>query len=297
MVVSAGVLHPDLQIGVVYPQTEVAGDRAAADAIAATAEDLGYDHLVAYDHVLGAAHVDRDPELWGPYDEHDPFHDPFVLFGYLAGRTERLGFATGILILPQRQTALVARQAADVALLSDGRFRLGVGVGWNWVEYDALGQDFGTRGRRLDEQIGLLRRLWSEPVVTFDGEFDLVDRAGVPPRPAAGPPIWIGGFGDAAFRRAGRLGDGFVFAGGTERMIDGLHRVRTFAEEADRDPSAIGAEALILARGGPGELARKIEAWAAAGGTHASIVTMGLELDSPEAHVDYLGLAAEALTG
>ncbi len=290
------VLHPALQVGVVYPQTEVAGDAGAADAIAATAEDLGYDHLVAYDHVLGAVHEGRDPELWGPYDEDDPFHDPFVLFGYLAGRTERLRFATGILILPQRPTALVARQAADLAILSGDRFRLGVGVGWNWVEYDALGEDFRTRGRRLDEQIGLLRELWATPVVSFAGEFDTVDRAGIPPRPATAPPIWIGGFGEAAFRRCARLGDGFVFAGSMNRMIEGLDRVRALTEEAGRSGDAIGAEALVLARGGPDELARKIEAWAAAGGTHASVVTMGLELDSPEAHVDYLGLVAETLS-
>lgn len=291
------VLHPDLDIGIVFPQTEVAGDAAGARAVADAAESLGYDHLVVYDHVLGAEHGGREPELWGPYDEHDPFHDPFVLLSHLAARTERLRFATGILILPQRQTALVARQAADLAILSDDRFRLGVGVGWNWVEYDALGQDFSTRGRRLDEQIGLLRRLWSEDVVDVTGEFDRVDRAGIPPRPSAAPPIWVGGFGEAAFRRCARLGDGFFFAGGSARMTEGLERLRVLTEEAGRPWESMGREALILARGGPGELAHKVEAWAAAGGTHASVVTMGLELDSPEAHVDYLGLAADAVAG
>src|SRR4051812_4336717 len=138
---------------------------------------------MAYDHVLGAVHADRSPALPGPYTERDPFHDPFVMFAYLAGITEGIGFATGILILPQRQTALVARQAADVDLLSGGRLRLGVGVGWSHVEYEALGQDFRTRGARQEEQIGLLRRLFTEPVVDFTGRFDRADRAALMPKP------------------------------------------------------------------------------------------------------------------
>ena len=151
-------------------------------------EDLGFDYLLAYDHVLGAVHADRTPPLPGPYTEHDPFHDPFVMFGYLAGITERIGFATGVLVLPQRQTALVARQAADVDLLSGGRLRLGVGVGWNHVEYEALGQDFRTRGAREEEQIDLLRRLFTEPVVDFSGRFDRVDRAALIPKPDTAHP-------------------------------------------------------------------------------------------------------------
>ena len=147
-----------IQVGVVYPQIELNGDPEAVRSLADAVEAQGYRHLVAYDHVLGADHANREPELTGPYDEDDPFHDPFVLFAYLAGRSETLEFASGILILPQRQTALVAKQAADLAVLSGDRFRMGVGVGWNPVEYDALGEDFSTRGRRADEQIGLLRR-------------------------------------------------------------------------------------------------------------------------------------------
>ena len=154
--------------------------------------------------------IERLP-LTGPYTEHDPFHDPFVMFAYLAGITERIGFATGVLILPQRQTALVARQATDVDLLSGGRLRLGVGVGWNHVEYEALGQDFRTRGAREEEQIELLRRLFTEPVVDFSGRFDRVDRAALVPKPARSIPIWLGGFGEVAFDRAARLADGFIF--------------------------------------------------------------------------------------
>ena len=138
----------------------------------------------------------------GPYDENDPFHDPFVMFAYLAAITDRIELATGVLILPQRQTVLVAKQAADLDLLSGGRLRLGVGVGWNYVEYDALGEDFSTRGRRADEQIGYLRELWRGDVVSFDGEFDSVDRGVVIPGPRRQIPIWVGGFSRRAFERA-----------------------------------------------------------------------------------------------
>ena len=156
-----------MKIGVVYPQTELGGDPIAVRRIGKAVEDMGFDYLLAYDHVLGAEHSDRTPQLPGPYAERDPFHDPFVMFGYLAGITERIAFATGVLVLPQRQTAPVARQAADVDLLSGNRLRLGVGVGWNHVEYEALGQDYRTRGARQEEQIGLLRRLFTEPVVDY----------------------------------------------------------------------------------------------------------------------------------
>jgi probable F420-dependent oxidoreductase len=193
-----------MQIGAVFPQNELGGDPSAVRRIGRAVEDLGFDHLLAYDHVLGAVHANRTPQLTGPYTERDPFHDPFVMFAYLAGITQRLRFATGVLVLPQRQTALVARQAADVDLLSGGRLRLGVGVGWNPVEYEALGQDFRTRGARQEEQIELLRRLFTEPVVDFSGRFDRVDRAALVPKPAQPIPIWLGGSGPAAFDRAAR---------------------------------------------------------------------------------------------
>ena len=193
-----------MHIGAVYPQIELRGDPAAVRAIGTGVEELGYDHLVVYDHVLGATH-DHEPKLWGPYTKKDPFHDPFVMLGYLAAVTSRIGLMTGVLILPQRQTVLVARQAADLDLLSGERLRLGVGTGWNYVEYDALGQDFSTRGKRIDEQIPYLRRLWSEPLVSFEGQFDRVDRGHVHPQPTRQIPIWVGGFSEPAFRRrAGR---------------------------------------------------------------------------------------------
>ena len=201
-----------MKIGAVYPQTELSGDPEAVRRIAASVEALGYDYLLAYDHVLGATH-DREPKLTGPYTERHPFHDPLVMFAHVAAIARRIELVTGVLILPQRQTVLVARQAADLDLLSGGRLRLGVGIGWNYVEYEALGQSFNTRGRREEEQIGLLRRLWTEPLVDFRGEFDRVNRAALNPRPRRAIPIWLGGFSEPAYRRGARLADGFIFIG------------------------------------------------------------------------------------
>jgi probable F420-dependent oxidoreductase len=244
--------------------------------------------------VLGSVHADRQRPLPGPYTERDPFHDPFVMFGYLAGLTERIGFATGVLVLPQRQTALVARQAADVDLLSGGRLRLGVGVGWNHVEYEALGQDFTTRGARQGEQIELLRRLFTEPVVDFSGRFDRVDRAALVPRPTQSIPIWLGG-SEAAFERAARLADGFMFfGGGIDHAIDSWATLRARVEAAGRSVDDFGAEYVSLSQN-IGDLVAEIDAWTAAGGSHLSVVTMGLGLDSIEAHIDHLGSAAAAL--
>ena len=287
--------HGGVDVGVVYPQIELGGDPDAVRRLGRAVEDLGYDHLLAYDHVLGAVHEGRLPPLNGPYTERDPFHDPLVMFSYLAGITERIGFVTGVLILPQRQTALVARQAADLDLLSGGRLRLGVGVGWNYVEYDALGQDFHTRGAREEEQIGVLRRLWTEPVVEFAGRFDRVDRAGTAPRPRRRLPIWLGGFGDAALQRSARCGDGFIFAGPTAVVYPAWERVRRLVAEQGRAADDFGGELAVLSRKGAADVAARVEAWDKAGGTHASVVTMGLGLDSTEAHLDYVGQVADAL--
>ncbi len=284
-----------MQIGVVYPQIELRGDPEAVRRIGLAAERLGYDHLLAYDHVLGAVHADRTPPLTGPYTERDPFHDPFVMFAYLAGMTERLGFVTGVLISPQRQTALIARQAADLELLSGGRFRLGIGVGWNWVEYDALGQDFRTRGAREEEQIDLLRQLWTQPVVDFTGRFDRVERASTLPMPSKPVPIWLGGFSETAYERAARLGDGFIFGGSTAVVTDAWHHIQELLDRNGRPVEGFGAEAAVLTRQGPADHAARIRAWEAAGGTHASVVTMGLGLDSAEAHIDYFGQVAREL--
>lgn len=282
-----------MKLGAVYPQIELGGDPKAISRLGAALEALGYDHLLAYDHVLGAVHDHREPPLNGPYTEVDPFHDPLVMFAYLAGQTERIELATGILVLPQRQTALVARQAADVSLLSGGRLRLGVGVGWNHVEYTALGQDFRTRGARIAEQVELLRRLWTEPVVTFVGEHHNVDRAGTLPLPAAPIPVWMGGFSQRAFDRASILADGFIFSGRRGAVVDQWAALQRQIEDAGRDVSSFGAERTIRLHEGAAVVAAEAWAWAESGGTHVSIVSMGLGLDSVEAHIDYFGAVAE----
>jgi probable F420-dependent oxidoreductase len=284
-----------MEIGVVYPQIELGGDPEAVRRIGRATEDLGFDHLLAYDHVLGAVHEDRDPPLVGPYTERDPFHDPLVMFAHLAAMTQRIGFVTGVVILPQRQTALVARQAADVDLLSGGRLRLGVGIGWNYVEYDALGQDFGTRGAREEEQIALLRRLWAEPVVDFTGRFDRIDRATIAPKPTRPIPIWLGGYGDAAYRRAARIGDGFIFGGRTENVIGAWDRIRDHVVEAGRPVESFGGECVVMSRQGPEAVAAKIAAWGDAGGTHATVLTMGLGIGSADGHIEYLAAVADVL--
>jgi len=286
-----------VHVGVVYPQTELRGDPGAVRVIGRTAEDLGFDHILAYDHVLGAVHADRARPLTGPYDEHDPFHDPFVLFAYLAGITERIQFATGVLVLPQRQTALVARQAADVDLLSNGRLRLGIGVGWNYVEYEALGQNFGTRGARQEEQIELLRRLFTDSVVDFSGRFDRVDRAALVPKPTRSIPIWLGGASEAAFDRAARLADGFIFfAGGIDQAVGDWNKLRDRLRKLDRPLEDFGADYVARPQGGVDQLMAEIDAWREAGGTRVSVATMGLGLTSAEAHVEYLATVAEALS-
>jgi probable F420-dependent oxidoreductase len=285
-----------MQIGVVYPQIELQGDPSAVRLIGKAVEDLGFDHLLAYDHGLGAVHTGRTPLLTGPYTERDPFHDPFVMFAYLAATTQRIGFATGVLVLPQRQTALVARQAADVDLLSGGRLRLGVGIGWNYVEYEALGQEFHARGARQEEQIKLLRRLFTEPVVDFSGRFDRVDRAALMPKPSRSIPIWLGGHGEVAFERAARLADGFIFFGGTSAQVIGeWKRLTDRLGALGRSVEDFGADWVVLKRDSIGDLTAEIAAWREAGGTHVTVDTMNRGFESVGGHIDYLASVADSL--
>jgi probable F420-dependent oxidoreductase len=284
-----------MRIGVVFPQTEIGGDVGAVRAYAQRVEELGYRHVLAYDHVLGA-----DPAVhqdWqGPYDLATTFHEPFVLFGYMAGITS-LELVTGIIILPQRQTALVAKQAAEVDLLTRGRFRLGIGLGWNAVEYEALGQDFSTRGRRMEEQVDLLRRLWTEPSVTFDGRFDRVTGAGLAPLPVQRPiPVWFGGQSDRAYRRIGRLADGwFPQVPPGPKLDEARGVVDQAATEAGRDPASLGMEGRASWRGRPEKLAEHAATWRDAGASHLSVNTMGSGLATVDDHLRALETAAEIL--
>jgi probable F420-dependent oxidoreductase len=285
-----------MQIGVIYPQTELPTDPGTVRAYAEAVQELGYRHIALYDHVLGA-----DPSVhtgWtGAYDVDTTFHEPLVFHGFLAAVT-RLELVTAIVIAPQRQTALLAKQAAEVDVLSNGRLRLGIGVGWNPVEYEGLGQDFSTRGRRQEEQIGLLRRLWTERSVTHDGAFDRITGAGLAPLPVQRPiPIWLGGISPVAYRRVGRLADGWF-----PRMAPGpdLDEARTIiaaaAAEAGRDPSAIGMEPRVSwGAGGAEALMRDADRWQEAGATHLSVDTMGAGLAGLDAHLEALESAGEAL--
>ncbi|HEY7051135.1 MAG TPA: LLM class F420-dependent oxidoreductase [Mycobacterium sp.] len=285
-----------MQIGVVFPQTELGGDVGAVRAYARGVEQLGYAHLLAYDHVVGA-----DPTIhqgWdGPYDVHTTFHEPFVMFGYIAAVTD-LELGTSVIILPQRQTALVAKQAAEVDLLTNGRFRLGVGVGWNAVEYEALGKDFSGRGVRSEEQIALLRRLWTEQIVTHEGPSETVTGAGIAPLPVQRPiPIWIGGASERTYRRAGRLADGwFPMMVPGPKLDEAKAVVEAAAREAGRDPTAIGMEGRATwDGGGVGSVVKHVERWRSAGATHVSINTMRAGFSSVDDHLAALGRAAEAL--
>src|SRR4051794_1803098 len=199
-----------MKIGVVFPQVDIGADAGAIRAYAAAVSGAGFDHILAYDHVLGADRA-AHPDWTGPYDATHTFHEPFALFGFLAGICD-LELVTGVIILPQRQTVLVAKQAAEVDVLTEGRFRLGVGIGWNAVEYEALGLDFRNRAARYEEQVELLRLLWTEDSVTFEGRYHKVDHAGLLPRPVQQPiPLWMGGgLAPATLDRIGRLADGWI---------------------------------------------------------------------------------------
>jgi len=283
-----------MQIGVVFPQTEIGADPGAIRAYAQRVKELGFEHLLAYDHVLGADPAVHAP--WnGPYDVDTTFHEPFVLYGFLAGLTS-LELVTGIIILPQRQTALVAKQAAEVDLLTGGRFRLGVGLGWNAVEYEALGKNFSDRGRRMAEQVGLMRRLWTERSVTFAGEYESVTAAGLAPLPVQRPiPLWFGAASQPAYRRVGRLADGwFPQMPPDSRLEEARHVIAKAAEEEGRDPAAIGMEGRVSWRGAD-TLVDHVGRWRAAGASHVSVNTMGAGLGSVDGHLATLTEAAEAL--
>lgn len=276
-----------MRIGVTFPQSEITADVGAVRAYTQAAEELGYAHILAYDHVVGADRTKR-PEFRGPYDLHTMFHEPLVLFGFMAGITQHLEFVTGIVILPQRQTVLVAKQAAEVDLLSGGRFRLGVGIGWNEVEYQALGQDFRTRATRSEEQIRLLRALFSQESVTFKGRWDAVEAAGINPLPTRRAiPIWLGGAAEATLRRVVRVGDGWFPQMSPEKASPLLDQLRTYAKDAGRDLKTIGIEARVSTAGKDEEIwAAEVRAWRELGASHLAVNTMGAELVGPDAHID-----------
>jgi probable F420-dependent oxidoreductase len=263
-----------MHFGAVFPTSEIGSDPIAIRDWAQTAEALGYARVVAYDHVLGAVHAEREPRLTGPYDETNPFHEPFVLFGYLAGLTSHIELATGVLVGPQRQTALVAKQAAELAVLSSGRLVLGLGTGWNHVEYEALGMPYEDRGARLTAQAIVIRRLLDEPVIDHADDYHRIDRAGILPLPPGPIPIWFGGASEPALRRAAHLGDGFLFGAAGKGVRSQLERLRELLDEQGRDPASFHVEAQIDFARGEGAWVAERDKWEAIGGDYLSVQTM-----------------------
>lgn len=285
-----------MRIGVTFPQTELGADVGAVRAYGQRVEELGFTHILAYDHVLGA---DREVHRgWaGPYDVHTTFHEPLVMFGYLAAVTTTVELVTGVIILPQRQTALVAKQAAEVDLLSGGRLRLGIGLGWNPVEYEALGEEFSNRGRRSEEQVDVMRRLWTQQTVSYEGRYHTVTGAGLSPLPIQRPiPVWFGAASDRAYERAGRLGDGwFPMMAPGHGLDEARVAVGQAAAAAGRDPAGLGMEGRVDWSGDRDTVGEELAAWRAAGATHVSINTMGAGLRGVDGHLAALEAVAADL--
>lgn len=284
-----------MRIGVVFPQTELGSDPAVLRTYGQRVEELGFAHILAYDHVVGA-----DPAVHrgfqGPYDIDSTFHEPFVMFGYLAAVTS-LELVTGVIILPQRQTVLAAKQAAEVDVLTGGHFRFGIGLGWNAVEYEALGESFTNRGKRSEEQVEVMRKLWTERSVTFNGKYHTVTGAGLAPLPTQRPiPVWFGAASDRAYERAGRLGDGwFPMVQPGPGLDDALEQVNRAAEMAGRDPKELGMEGRVSWSDDRNKLAADIHAWKAAGATHLSVNTMKAGFANVDQHLAALEQVAADL--
>jgi probable F420-dependent oxidoreductase len=287
-----------MRIGAVFPQTEIGTSAEAIREYARAVEAMGYTHILAYDHIVGAS-IATYPDWDGPYTSESPFHEVFVLFGYLAAVTERVELVTGVLVLPRRQTALVAKQAAEVDVLSGGRLRLGVGVGWSAVEFEGLDVEFRERGARCDEQIEALRALWREHAISFAGRWHHIEGVGINPLPVRRTvPIWIGGDVEATLYRVGRLGDGwFPELRPDQRAREMVERMRAYARDAGRDPDALGVEARldVAHRRDEAEWRAFAEGWRELGASHLCVNTMGLGLASPEEHVETLRRVKSAL--
>lgn len=286
-----------MQLGVIFPQTEIGADPVSVRDFVQAAEDLGYEHVIVFDHVLGAD-VSHYKDWQGPYTSQDMFHEPFVLYGYLAALTQRLELVTAVIILGQRSTALVAKQAAEIDVLSGGRLRLGVGTGWNAVEYEALNENFHNRGKRSEEQIEVMRALWTQEVVNFEGRWHTIRHAGINPLPVQRPiPVWLGGRVEAVVERVGRLADGwFPQFAPDDAGRETLERMRGYARAAGRDPAEIGIEGRISLQGTTPEIrAKEATAWRDLGATHLSVNTMRAGLKTPAEHIAAIEAFKEAV--
>jgi probable F420-dependent oxidoreductase len=285
-----------MTFGVVFPQTDFGGDAAAVRDFAQTIEGLGFKHVVAYDHVVGA-NPDRPGGWKGPYTYMSSFLEPFVLFSFMAATAPKLGFLTGIIILPQRQTALVAKQAATLDVLCNGKLRLGVGIGWNDLEYTALGEDFHTRGKRMDEQIQVLRMLWTKPLVNYSGTYHELPDVGIRPLPIQQPiPIWFGGSTAPALQRIAALGDGWLPNFNTCAQARPVwDELRNLMQAAGRNPELMDIEPRVpLNLGGEDKWLSEVEEWKAAGARRISINTLGMGYSHPQEHLDAIQRFAKA---
>ena len=278
-----------MRIGVTLPQTEIGADPAVLRDYAQAAEELGYDHILAFDHVVGAQPGDHRPGWNGPYNYQTTFHEPLVLFAYLGALTTKIEFVTGILILPQRQTALVAKQAAEVDLLTNERLRLGVANGWNEAEYETLNENFHNRGRRIEEQIEVMRRLWTEEVVTFEGKWHKLNHVAIAPRPRRSIPLWFGGMSEAVMKRAARIGDGWYpqFRPGGPDPKETVEHFHSFVREYGRNPADVGLQSTATyANATPADWSQRLEQFEAAGIDYVSLNTLGASLASPRDHIE-----------
>ena len=285
-----------MRYGATFPTTEIGSDPDQIRAYAQAVEAMGYDNILVYDHVVGAD-PDR-PGGWAnrPYDIDTAFHEPFVLFGYLAALTTRVELATGLIILPQRQTVLVAKQATALDILSGGRVRLGVGLGWNEVEYEALGENFHNRGRRIEEQVAVMRAFWTQSSVDFDGLWHRISRAGINPLPVQRPiPVWFGGSAPAAVERVGRIGDGWIVLGRPDVAAPLIETLHASARAAGRDPSAIGIEGGLSAAGSVDDWVASAKAWTKVGATHLTFSTMRVGYTTTDQHIEALRRFKEAV--
>jgi probable F420-dependent oxidoreductase len=282
-----------MRLGAGFPTLDLGGDPEVIRHWATSVEALGFHHILAYEHVVGFDGKEHN-SAFGPLDAHSQFHEPFVLFGFLAAITRRVELATGVMVLPQRQTALVAKQAAEVDVLSGGRLRLGIGVGWVPEEFEILNMPYGDRGRRMEEQIGVLRALWTQQLVTSSGRWHQVDNAGIAPLPVQRPiPLWIGSQADRALPRVGKLADGWMPVAASVEEIEKLCAQREIifdaARAAGREPATIGIDAQVVSNWIPDNGWREYgRAWHAFGATHLTVTTMGLDASSVDDHLEAL---------
>jgi len=287
-----------MQIGAVFPHNEIGTDPGAIKAYAQGVEAMGITHLLIYDHVLGAD-PDREGGFRGPYDKDVAFHEPFTTFAFIAGVTYKIDLITTVMILPQRQTVLAAKQAAEVALLSNNRFKLGIGVGWNELEYVGLNETFNNRGRRQEEQVDVMRKLWSEDSLDYTGEYHRIDKASINPRPSKTIPIWFGGSAPALLDRVARLGDGWIpLMGANDKAKACIDTIKQTREAAGLSFANFGIQAQAQYAGGSPERWRKhAEAWRGMGCTHLAIATHNAGPTNVDGHLARIGEYQQALQG